>query len=332
MKTITGTFRHPDGAPASKEIVVFTLSQDAMIIGNGAQVEPLPIKIQLDANGAIPAGTQILANDELHPDGTYYHVRITSGNGYYEQFQLIGSSPININALVPSPLNVAAGTQAKNIELQTNGTDNVSQTKLNLHSSDGSVTITDDGHGDINLQSSGGGGGGGGVPTSHVGFFAGPIHAPSTQFASVPADVGGTGLNLLAFTLPFNAVVNRVSIFVDTPASGGLVYVGLYDMGGNKICDVAINASSGGRATGVFPSTVNLMAGDYFFAWAGNQHGVQVHAIGVNDADQLSLMNAGNGLAGTAGYISGGALPATFTNFVPSTLSFTPPIMAYFTS
>jgi hypothetical protein len=128
MKTITGHFSSPNGQPAANAVLLLQLSQDAQVVGNAGQVVPRDIHITLDANGDIPAGTEIWACDELLPSGLFFTLSIPVST-YRENYQLVGPSPISIGTLTPSPVRVAAGTQARNIQLQTNGTDNGSQTR-----------------------------------------------------------------------------------------------------------------------------------------------------------------------------------------------------------
>jgi hypothetical protein len=128
MKTITGHFSSPNGQPAANAVLLLQLSQDAQVVGNAGQVVPRDIHITLDANGDIPAGTEIWACDELLPSGLFFTLSIPVST-YRENYQLVGPSPISIGTLTPSPVRVAAGTQARNIQLQRNGTDNGSQTR-----------------------------------------------------------------------------------------------------------------------------------------------------------------------------------------------------------
>ena len=105
MKTITGTWLHADGTPAAGGLLTLLLSQDANLSAGGGQVEKAAIAITLDSTGSIPAGTQILANDELLPSGTFYHVIVTDstfGTSYRERLTIAGNSPINLNSLVPT--------------------------------------------------------------------------------------------------------------------------------------------------------------------------------------------------------------------------------------
>lgn len=103
-KIITGTWDHADGSAVANGFLYLKLSQDATAVGTG-QVAPRLITIQLTSTGSIPTNTSIYANDELSPVGTSYSLSVDDlGRGNVwgpEIFELTGSSPIDINSLVP---------------------------------------------------------------------------------------------------------------------------------------------------------------------------------------------------------------------------------------
>lgn len=107
MKLITGGWSNPDGTVVANGKLFLKLSRDAVTIGG----TPLsissiaPVSIQLDVNGLIPAGTQIWATDELTPATTYVLSVVAAGGGLVwksGRTSLTGTSPININNVVPS--------------------------------------------------------------------------------------------------------------------------------------------------------------------------------------------------------------------------------------
>jgi hypothetical protein len=104
LKTITGNWQDPQGVNASFGILSLKLSQDAVVIGT-SQIAPRNIAFTLTTLGAIPANTQIWANDELNPIGTFYALTVMdSGGGVIygpEFFSISGASPINLNNIVP---------------------------------------------------------------------------------------------------------------------------------------------------------------------------------------------------------------------------------------
>ena len=104
MKTIEGQFVGPNNAPIANGTLLLQLSQDAFATSGAGQIASrLPVVISLDAEGNIPAGTQLFGNDELTPAGTYYTATVTSptfGQVYGpEEWSLVGDSPINVNDL-----------------------------------------------------------------------------------------------------------------------------------------------------------------------------------------------------------------------------------------
>ncbi len=104
MKTITGSFQHADGTPVANGTLRLLLSQDVVTSSPMTTLVHEPVVIQLDGNGAIPAGQQIWASDEVLPQNSYYHIVVispTAGKVYDERLPITGPSPISLNSLVP---------------------------------------------------------------------------------------------------------------------------------------------------------------------------------------------------------------------------------------
>lgn len=105
MKTITGTWVDPGGNAIAFGIISLKLNQDATVVSTN-QIAPRIIQFTLTSAGAIPANTQIWANDEISPNGTFYALTIMEQGGGViygpEYFTIAGASPININTLVPT--------------------------------------------------------------------------------------------------------------------------------------------------------------------------------------------------------------------------------------
>lgn len=165
---VGGNFRDLEGEPLANGYLTFELSHDEQESATPSQVVGGLINtISLDNTGNVAAGQGVEANDTMNPSGSYYIVRAFRSDGTRAwraaQFVTIPSSPspYNLSAIVPSnpPPQSAINAGGTSILLQTNGVNNLDQTKLNLFSSDGSVTLTADDTGDVDLQSSGGGGG-----------------------------------------------------------------------------------------------------------------------------------------------------------------------------
>lgn len=153
--TVTATLDNVgDGALTSAAFVRFKLRNFSgfipRIIGTAVVAET-----QIDAfpNGSGQISQQIWGNDNLDPANTFYTVeywslgRITSSANY----SITGATVDLDSAPQINPPNPPSSA-ATNILLQTNSVNNGNQFKLNLHSSDGSIVLTDDGLGDVNLQ------------------------------------------------------------------------------------------------------------------------------------------------------------------------------------
>lgn len=128
-KTITGTFQNPDGSAVAHGILRLKLSQAANISGT-AQIAPTEISIQLDASGAIPASTTLLANDEITPTGTTYYAALFTGqlgvDGstyqpggqiWSQQWSISGTSPIDLTKLTATTSNVSLPSPITSIGL-----------------------------------------------------------------------------------------------------------------------------------------------------------------------------------------------------------------------
>jgi hypothetical protein len=113
MKKITGIFTGPDGTPLAGAVLDLVLSQDATVMGTG-QVAPRAVSLVLEKDGSLPEDTEVWANDELSPAGTYYTATLqepVTGENIYgpELWPLLGASPIELSDIVP-PLRPPTGT------------------------------------------------------------------------------------------------------------------------------------------------------------------------------------------------------------------------------
>lgn len=104
-KIITGTWKYSNTSPVANGILYLTLSQNATVASIG-QIAPQLITIQLNSSGQIPANTSIYANDELTPADTTYLATVIAfgGEKVWSQdfFSITGSSPINLNSIIPT--------------------------------------------------------------------------------------------------------------------------------------------------------------------------------------------------------------------------------------
>jgi hypothetical protein len=223
--------------------------------------------IELDKNGCVSAGTQVLGNDELTGDTTY-HATVTvdrvSGRDstcFSEEIRIAGDAPVDIHeAVLREPEPEVPAPTARETE----------RDKAARIVRDGTLPVT---------------------KRNHIGFFAGCIHCPTASAGSVSVPALDRGLfGVLGFPLSSASVVNAVSVQVDT-AGKGTLHVGLYDFSGRKRLETTIDLSQPGPASGVLPAEVILGVGDYFLAWGSETTcSAELRALGVSD--QFELMNA----------------------------------------
>jgi hypothetical protein len=158
-----GAFQDFEGNVLAFGFLTMQLSHDEQESVQPGQVfAAYPITVPLDANGNIAGTVYVWPNDQLNPANSYYIVNAYRADGTLAwlapQYETVTTlpSPFNVGTWIPNNP-PGGGAQVGSILLQTNGVNNGDQAKLNLHSSDSSVTLTDDGTGDINLQAAGGG-------------------------------------------------------------------------------------------------------------------------------------------------------------------------------
>jgi len=105
LKTITGGgYQYPNGTVCAGCTLTLQLVVDATVISTG-HVAPKQIVLTLDANGNIPANSQIWGNDQLQPNGTTYRAFLTAPGGGQiwgpQYFSIAGTSPIALQQLIP---------------------------------------------------------------------------------------------------------------------------------------------------------------------------------------------------------------------------------------
>lgn len=107
-----GLFQNPSGQPLANGYMLWKLSHDCqenVDSGGGQVASGVPARIQLDANGSIPAGTSVFiwSNDVLNPAGSFYIVELYDANqakvwASPQLFQLSATpNPLDIGLLVP---------------------------------------------------------------------------------------------------------------------------------------------------------------------------------------------------------------------------------------
>ena len=164
--TVTGVFQDATSAALQGNAFVrFRLRNFAgfvpRVLGTAILVET-QIDVLPNASGQI--STQLWGNDNIdpgaanNPPSTFYTVEFWNGGRITSQvnFSIVGSSfDLGTSAQTSAP-NSPKNSAAPAILLETNGTKNGSQTKLNLVAGSG-VAVSDDGAGDVTISASGGG-------------------------------------------------------------------------------------------------------------------------------------------------------------------------------
>ena len=162
----------------------------------------------------------------------------------------IGGVVIDTNVPIPAA-----------VELQTNGSDNTLQTKLNLHSSDATIILTPDGSGGVDLKGTG--------------------SSPSTPFSTESANVSTqntdqAGANLIyLYILPLPRAVSFTKLALDCTSGDNTVTisdVGIYAENGGLLANIGAQT---GITTGLVEQTIvqgsaTLAAGNYIFAVTAN--------------------------------------------------------------
>lgn len=131
MKTIFGAWWQ-----GANGLLVLQLSKYALI-GGTAKNAPRFYRIRLDGSGAIPAGQQIVANDQIMPEGTQYQATLydTNSNVVFgpQMITICGPDPINLNQVIstPPPPVISVSISPTSVTLQSRGTQQFTTTVTN---------------------------------------------------------------------------------------------------------------------------------------------------------------------------------------------------------
>ena len=202
--------------PAAGAYLRLTLKHDDedaefRVVENGKEVEIYDTDYSIllgYGDGSIPPGFCARANDELLPAGSYYDIEVEDARYFNERVEITGDEAVDLTP-PPEPEPVILDPYA-----------GLSPRERELKAADGAIVR--DGTMKFGKK-------------NRVGFFAGSIHCPTSSAGSVSLPSGENGIfGVFPFSLPFAAVVNRVSILVDTGDKGTAVSVGLYDASGSK--------------------------------------------------------------------------------------------------
>ena len=305
--------------------IVFEASGDALVTGTGELCAGIKGSLTLDNTGSVASSPAqyMWPTDQMSPSNITYTVWVYSANGQlawgpnYGLTVPSGAGSFNLCTWVPNQIGAGSGAAAGSLTLQVEGVNNAVQSLLNLESTDGSVTITDEGNGSVNFQASGGG------PEATSPFFT-----PPTSLSS-QGDVVGQGgndvISLLFMNLPYEITFSNISWFSQTGDNGtDLSDIGIYSVAsvsavtGNLVAHIGPTTGVGSDSTNVVAiveGTITLPAGLYLFGTLSN-HGA---GFSIDYAVPNQLGYAWS----TVSTGSGGTLPASIT-IVPNGIVWMP--------
>ena len=273
---------------------------------------------QIDAfPNSMGAVSQTLWGNNSINGNTYYTVefhnngRITSSGNY----NISGSTNLNTAATIsPSPVPSGPNT----IIFQNNGAMNSSQTTLNLENTDGSLTITDEGSGTLNLIANAtsftvagiGGFWGAGIP-----MMAGIYQVPT--LSAVSPSTSSDQISVFLFQLTTSYTIRTVSAYIVSGGiAGSTMNFGIYSTTGAKLIDSGgLTASSSSTAESVtLGAPVVLAPGSYYFAQSSHSTSATCTGYGVGSAPLEAIINARTTVK------VGQAANSTASGVMPSTL------------
>ena len=265
-----------------------------------------------------PAGaiSQVLTcNTAISPANTFYTCeffnqgRIVSSANYYFNANTSLNTASNIN---PAP----APAGPSSIIFENNGVLNSSQTTLNLENTDGSIVITDEGSGTLNLQAVTTGF----STTGYGGFWSAGFPMMSMYVNNFTGgDIVSTAVNQVIvwqFLLETPITIRNLSSCVYSGSAGATVNFGIYNAAGNKLIDSgALSIAITNAQLSVSIAPVVLPAGTYYFAASQSTSSGQVLAFDLYNIAALTTVSAGGSVAKI-----GVAANATSLGVMPSTL------------
>ena len=332
-----GSFQDSLGNPLANGTLKFHLSQDCLVSGVGTVCSGIDVIIQLDSTGNVASSAStpsapnqyIWSNLVMTPQNNYYRV-----TGYTAQGQIafggnnqqVGSgATFNLDSWVPNTVISWFPTVGQSLLLEVNGTPTADQQVANFESLDSSITITDEGNGNINFQSAAGSGG---FATTGVGgFISAGLPMTTIWGNSITSGIPGNSANQLhvwQFCLEATYTLSALSYNVQgAGAAGSHVNFGFYNAATEeKIFDSGALAVS---ATGTFVVTfapVTLAGGvSYYMAQSTDNTApsCDLLALGQNSVTAITLLSAnGSVKVGSAANLTvGGIMPATLGMLTP---------------
>ena len=272
MTKLIGQFKRYEGTNGEVEwaagaTVTIALVDGQKVSEGGLAVEVPATTFVCDEQGRVPEGTEIIGNDKLWPEGTCYKISVADecadslANLY--GYRAITGSDVDLSALELNPFHTGAWAPPEPapipfpVPIPTRRQTPCSPKKAGVnYQGFHAIVIT--------------------PPPQMEAVCAIPqLSAENTPFGRVPGS-----FCVSAFMLPFAAVVNWVSIKVDTPKAGSSA-LGLYDWTGKQVCSARIDTSRPDEAEGDLGREIPLEPGEYFLAWSGVR-GVKLYSVGQN--------------------------------------------------
>ncbi len=159
VRLVGGNFQDLEGGPLALGYFTMRLNQDESV--NDSQVcSGIITKVYLDSTGNCVYGQYVWGNDVMSPINSYYTVTVYSAEGQIvwgpNNQQVTGSGTFDVGTWTPNSVISWSPALQQPLLLEINGTTASSQTVQNLVNS-ASVTVTDEGSGEISFAASGGG-------------------------------------------------------------------------------------------------------------------------------------------------------------------------------
>jgi hypothetical protein len=331
--TITGTVTDPSGTglnnPTNSNAFVRFILRNFQgytpLVSGTAIVAETQIDCIPGSNGAF--SQNLWPQNALTPSNTFYSVQFFSQGRITSQGNYIFNASTSLNSA--AQLNPAPTPTINSIVFENNGVPNSSQTLLNLENTDGSITITDEGSGAINITSNTGGG----FSTAGQGAFFGPgivnPYGATLQYSTLATS--NNVVYVYQFTLSASWTIRNASFISENSGAGDYYGFGIYNAAGQALITTSFLSTSitAAAATNTF-SAVTLPPGTYYFAQSVDSTGLNAPAFafefgGGSATVLLEIMNADSQpLASTAANTMGvgtGVMPATLGTLTPLTTS-----------
>ena len=303
-----GHFQDSAGNVLAGGTLVMELVQDEQLSMSTGQVcGGIKVTINLDSAGSVDTSPaqSVWPTDIMNPGNASYTVWGYTAEGqlaWGPNYNLLvpSGSTYDVDGWVPNSVNNGSGSGGSNLLLQTNGVNNGSQSKLNLYSSDSSVTLTDDDSGNIDFQVSL-------TPVAGNYFQTNPTANTTTQSTD---QAGANGIYLYVLDVNVAVSFDKISVAVaDADTGGTLSDIGIYSLTGTLLANIGATDSLSNTTVYSFPTlqgTVTLQPGRYLFAITANANSGGF-VFNFNDPVWITTTYQ------TSDHSSAGVLPATIT-------------------